>query len=181
VIVYAPHWQKHRSSWWKWGRDIVAWLAGQRDHNVILAPHQRLVETDPAIDQVLAPVTGLPHMLVDATSFATVDGSYTAAADIYLGDTSSRVLEYLIEPRPCVFLNADGIDWRSTDDHEFWRCGDVVDDLGGLAGAIASAPDRYGRYVDFQRSFVADSLGPTGPRAAANAAEAILAAVRAGR
>jgi len=110
TIVYAPHWQPHRSSWWAWGQEIVAMLATQDRYNAILAPHQRLVETDPAIRAVLGAVAHLSHVHVDLDSFAMVDGSDMAAADIYLGDTSSQVVEYLIRPRPCGFLNSDRID-----------------------------------------------------------------------
>jgi hypothetical protein len=176
TIVYAPHWQAHRSSWWAWGREIVAMLAAQDRYNIILAPHQRLVEQDPAIRDVLGAVAHLPHVHVDLDSFAMVDGSYMAAADIYLGDTSSQVVEYLIHPRPCVFLNPEAIDWRATDDHGFWKCGEVVDRLEMLRPALDRAADVHTGYEPVQRRFAAGSLGDTGPETARAAAEAILAA-----
>ena len=176
IIVYAPHWQKARSSWWAWGREIVAMLAAQDRYNVILAPHQRLVEKDPAIRDVLAAVAHLPHVHIDLDSFAMVDGSYMAMADLYLGDTSSQVVEYLMRPRPCVFLNAQGIDWRATDDHDFWECGAVVDRLEMLRPALDRAADVHAGYEPVQRRFAAGSLGDTGPETARAAAEAILAA-----
>jgi hypothetical protein len=177
IIVYAPHWQKARSSWWAWGREIVAMLAAQDRYNVILAPHQRLVEKDPAIRDVLAAVAHMPHVHTDLDSFAMVDGSYMAMADLYLGDTSSQVVEYLMRPRPCVFLNAQGIDWRATDDHDFWECGAVVDRLADVAAAIDGAFAVQPGYEAIQRPFAAKALGDVGPDVARTAAAAVLAAL----
>ena len=177
IIVYAPHWQRHRSSWWLWGRAIVAMLAAQSRFNVILAPHQRLVETEPGAAAALAEVAGLPHVHADTRGFAMVDGSYMAAADIYLGDTSSQIVEYLGDPRPCVFLNAQRIDWRATDDHQFWTCGDVVDRLEALPEALDAAADRHSLYADVQRAFAAEALGPTDGSAPARCAALILGMV----
>lgn len=177
VVVYAPHWQRHRSSWWAWGRQIVEMLAGQDRFNVILAPHQRLVEKAPEVRAVLAAAAGLPHVHADLESFAMVDGSYMGAADLYLGDTSSQVVEYLIRPRPCLFLNPQAIDWRGTDDHDFWACGEVVDRLEALPEALARAPAEHPRYLAEQRAFAADALGDAGPEAARRAARAVIAAL----
>ncbi|MDO6413894.1 hypothetical protein Q4F19_05830 [Sphingomonas sp. BIUV-7] len=174
ILLYTPHWQRHRSSWWAWGREIVAFLAAQDRWNVILAPHQRLFEHDPEAAAVLEAVAHLPHMHCDRQSFAMVDGSYTAAADLYLGDSSSQVVEYLARPRPCLFLNPQKIDWQATDDHDFWRCGDVVDRLSDLEDALATASNRHPIYAATQQSFAQSSLGDTSDQAPKNCAKTIL-------
>jgi hypothetical protein len=174
VIVYAPHWQRRRSSWWAWGKDVVDLLVRQDRFNVILAPHQRLVEKDPSIREILAAVASAPHVHTDLDSFAMVDGTYMAAADIYLGDTSSQIVEFLLRPRPCVFLNAGNIDWRATDDHEFWECGEVVSQLDQLAEALERARNRHPEFLGTQRSFAQRALGETGPEAPRRAARAII-------
>lgn len=177
IIVYAPHWQEHRSSWWDWGREIVAMLAGQDRFNVILAPHQRLAERDPAIRAVLADAARSPHVHADIDSFATVDGSYMAAADIYLGDTSSQVVEYLARPRPCVFLNNRAIDWRGEPEMGFWTCGEVVDSLDRLPGALDEAERLHPDFAAVQQRFASTALGDISGEAPRRAAEAILAAL----
>jgi hypothetical protein len=174
VILYTPHWQQHRSSWWLWGREIVAKLVTQDRYNVILAPHQRLPEGAPEVRAVLAAAARYPHIHTDLDSFSTVDGSYTAAADIYLGDTSSQVVEYMARPRPCVFLNAQGIDWHDRADRDFWSCGDVVDTLDDILPALDRAEQAHVRYRTVQEDFVAEALGPVGPQAPLRAARAIL-------
>ena len=161
TIVYAPHWQRRRSSWWAWGREIVAMLAAQDRWNVILAPHQRLLETEPEVRAILQQAAHRPHVHADWSSFAMVDGSYMAAADLYLGDTSSQVIEFLATPRPCVFLNNEAIDWRATDDHDFWHCGEVIDTLDRLADALGEAPGRHAAFADAQIRIAGAALGAT--------------------
>src|SRR5690606_3883102 len=90
IVMYNPHWQRHRSSWWDWGREIVRLLVEQDRYNVILAPHQRLAEGDHELRGILEQAARHPHVHSDLDSFAMVDGSYPAISDIYLGDTSSQ-------------------------------------------------------------------------------------------
>ncbi len=47
--------------------------------------------------------------------------SYTTAADIYLGDVSSQVYEFLYEPRPCLFLNSHEFAWKSDPNFAHWK------------------------------------------------------------
>lgn len=159
ILLYTPHWQAHRSSWPAWGGKIVDLLAGQDRYNVILAPHQRLVETAPEVRDVLAGVAGLPHVHCDLDSFAMVDGSYTAAADIYLGDTSSQVVEFMARPRPCLFLNPWGREWADDPAYAQWHCGQVVDDLGALWATIEAAPGLQNSFAGRQAAFARAALG----------------------
>ena len=161
VLLYTPHWQAHRSSWPDWGERIVDLLAGQGRYNVILAPHQRLVETAPRLRDILARVAGLPHVHCDVDSFAMVDGSYTAAADIYLGDTSSQVVEFLARPRPCVFLNPQRRAWANDPSYTQWRCGQVVEDPDAVWDAIEAAPSLQPDFEARQAAFARAALGDT--------------------
>ena len=112
-------------------------LALQRDWNVILAPHQRLIERAPELRSVLEEVAHLPHVHCDLDSFAMVDGSYTAAADIYLGDTSSQLIEFLMRPRPAVFLDPAARDWQADPSYAMWAAGEVVTALDDVLPALA--------------------------------------------
>ena len=174
VLLYTPHWQPHRSSWPAWGEAVIAYLAGQRAWNVILAPHQRLVERAPEVRTVLDRVAHLPHVHCDLDSFATVDGSYTAAADLYLGDTSSQLIEFLVRPRPAVFLDPDGHDWRTDSSYAMWQAGEVVRDLAQLAPAIARAGKRQAAFLPAQQAIAAAALGDVSGAGATRAAEEVL-------
>lgn len=161
TVLYNPHWQRHRSSWWGWGPQVVRALAADPSVNLIFAPHQRLVEGAEDVAIVSAEVADLPNVHCDLASFAMVDGSYTAAADIYLGDTSSQVVEFLVRPRPCVFLNHDDRPWVGDASYDLWRCGEVVTALDRLPAALAVAPALQPDYLLEQQKCVVESLGDT--------------------
>lgn len=177
VILYAPHWQAHRSSWWRWGPEVVERVLADGRYNLIFAPHQRLPERAPEVRAFAASLAARPGVHVDLDGFAMVDGSYTAAADLYLGDTSSQVVEYMIRPRPCVFLNARGADWREDASYAMWGAGEVVEDLDALIPALERAPSAHAGFAAFQARFVADALGDIGGGAPLRAVQEIVAAL----
>src|SRR3546814_13087079 len=79
-------------------------------------------------------------MLIDTGSLATIDMTYTLAADIYRGDVSSQVYEFLWQPRPCLFLDAEGVDgWERNPTYRCWPTGHVLRDAADLAAALAQA------------------------------------------
>jgi hypothetical protein len=171
VLLYSPHWQRYRSSWWEWGRAIVAMLAAQTHYNIVLAPHQRLFERDPEARAFLAGFADLPHVHLDSGSFAMVDGSYTAMADLYLGDSSSQIIEYLARPRPCIVLDSPAMDWKPDD---YRQCGAVVRRLDDLWSAILGAEAAHPAYRGVQQAFAEQALGDAGMDAPQRAAEAIV-------
>lgn len=177
VILYNPHWQQHRSSWWRWGPAVVEAIIASDRYNLIFAPHQRLVERAENVSAICNRLATNDHVNCDFTSFATVDGSYTAAADIYLGDTSSQIVEFLIRPRPSIFLNAHQTTWQGDPAYDMWRTGAVVDDLAALMPALDEAQHLHPSFINAQRQLVADQLGVIDGHAAERAATAILEAV----
>jgi hypothetical protein len=178
VVLYTPHWQRHRSSWWDWGREVVRRIIADGHYNLIFAPHQRLVEGVPALREFCAGLQNRTDVHCDLDSFAMVDGSYTAAADIYLGDTSSQILEFLMRPRPCVFLNSWQAAWENDPSYAMWACGDVVSKLDDVLPTLARIPEKQARYAPIQTAYAADCLGDTSGAAPARAAAEILKALR---
>ena len=175
TVLYSPHFKRELSSWDRFGRDIIAWFAGQDRYNLVVAPHVRLFAE--ASDAERAAVTKLAvpgKILIDLGSDRLFDMSYTSGTDIYLGDVSSQVYEFLATPRPCLFLNAHEVDWTGDPDYLFWTLGDVVDDLADLPGALERAPARHPLYADAQRERLAESIGGDPVGAARRGAEAIL-------
>lgn len=171
VLLYTPHWQRHRSSWWDWGREIVATLAAQDRYNVVLAPHQRLFEQDRSARAFLEGFADRQHMHLDSGSFAMVDGSYTAMADLYLGDSSSQIIEYLARPRPCIILDSPSMVWKPD---AYRQCGAVVNSLDALWSAITGAKEAHGAYRDVQQAFARQALGDVGTSAPMRGADAII-------
>ncbi|KAF2857067.1 hypothetical protein K470DRAFT_273603 [Piedraia hortae CBS 480.64] len=150
-------------------------LVARTDWNVILAPHQRLIEQAPDLREVLAKVAGLTHVHCDLDSFAGVDGSYTAMADLYLGDTSSQLIEYLVRPRPAVLLDPAERDWRADPAFAMWHAGEVVRTLDDLPAAIDGARAAHPRFAPVQQAIAQAAAGDASGAGAARAAEVILA------
>ncbi|SBV33885.1 conserved protein of unknown function [uncultured Sphingopyxis sp.] len=175
TVLYSPHFKRELSSWDRFGRDIIAWFAGQDRYNLVVAPHVRLfAEASDAERAAVAKLAVPGKILIDLASDRLFDMSYTSGADIYLGDVSSQVYEFLATPRPCLFLNAHGVDWAGDPDYLFWTLGDVIDDLAELPHALEQAPSRHPLYADAQRERLAESIGSDPAGAARRGAEAIL-------
>lgn len=177
IILYTPHWQRHRSSWWDWGPAVARAVADDGRWNLIFAPHQRLAERASDLRAVAAELARRRNVHVDLDGFACVDGSYTAAADLYLGDTSSQLIEFLARPRPAVFLNARGAAWRDDPDYAMWAAGDVVDDPAALLATLAAAPARHGPFAAVQAALADSALGPVDGSAPGRVAAVVRAAL----
>lgn len=159
TLLYAPSWRPARSSWPKWGRALVAMLMKRTDWNVILAPHQRLFEKDKDAIAVLRAAAAAPHIHIDYDSFAMVDGSYTKMADVYVGDTSSQIVEFLAKPKPCVMMRPEGLEWVEENSGDYWRCGEIVSELSDFGAALDRAFDRHIDFLPHQSQFAASALG----------------------
>lgn len=156
VVLYNPHPEPKLSSWYQMGLDVLDFFRTNQDYNLIFAPHVMLfqrrlhVSLESGIARFRRDLPqrfrDCPHILVDTGSSASVDMTYTLAADIYLGDVSSQVYEFLIERRPCVFLNAHEARWQGNADYAFWNFGPVVERVEDLPGALNDISTSHARY-----------------------------------
>jgi len=140
TILYNPHFDAALGSWPRFGMKLLEIMASQDRYNLIFAPHMRLF--DPVTPGKLAAFErfrGLEHIRIDLGSDASCDMTYTMAADLYLGDVSSQVYEFLCKPRPCLFLNAHGVRWQGDPNYRFWTFGHVLDHLDGLLPRLDDA------------------------------------------
>ncbi|WP_137753414.1 CDP-glycerol glycerophosphotransferase family protein [Sphingopyxis sp. L1A2A] len=174
TVLYAPHFRRDLSSWDRFGRDVIAWFAAQDRYNLVVAPHIRLFAEASDADRAAVTALAVPDkILIDLQSDRLFDMSYTSGADVYLGDVSSQVYEFLATPRPCLFLNAHHAQWADNPDYLFWTLGDVVDDLAALPDALDRAAAHHPRYLDAQRERLAESIGGDPAGAAQRGADAI--------
>jgi hypothetical protein len=164
---------------------VLDYFAAHTDFNLLFAPHVMLFKR-----RVHMTVEGMtmkwrrnlaekyrqfPNIIIDTGSAASLDMTYTLAADIYLGDVSSQIYEFLIEPRPCIFLNAHNQTWENDPNYAFWHFGKVVRDISGLDAALKSARADHAIYRPLQEKAFKETFDIQPTPAAARAADAIAA------
>ncbi len=153
VVVYNPHFDQKVSSWKPMGVKVLEFFRRNPDYNLIFAPHVVLFARKLRHRAFLPRrYRSVPNIHVDTGSRASVDMTYMRAADIYLGDVSSQVYEFLVKPRPCIFLNGHGVEWEENPYYFHWRLGQVVDDVEtGLGPALEKAFSTHPDYLERQR------------------------------
>jgi hypothetical protein len=186
TVVYNPHVSPHLSSWYRLGEEVLNWFVDHPDYNLIFAPHIMLFERRMAmsIDKLRIARTGTipaaarnaPNILIDTGSAKLTDMSYTEAADIYLGDVSSQIYEFLRTPRPCLFLDTQEQQWQGDPNFAHWQSGPVIKSVemlgSGLEQAVAGHVSHFKAQQQrlFDYTFLTDSK-PAGERAAARLLE----------
>jgi hypothetical protein len=175
VVLYNPHFHPTLGSWPRWGRQVLEQFAGDTRYNLIFAPHIRLFEgADPRAIEALAPFVDHPRIHLDLGGPAAIDMTYTRAANLYLGDVSSQVYEFLRTPKPCVFLNASGTDWRGDESFHHWTYGPVLNSADGVVDAIAAAQLGHADYLETQKCGFAESFDLQATPSSVRAAQAIV-------
>jgi hypothetical protein len=184
VVLYNPHVSPHLSSWYRMGRKVLDWFVEHDEYQLIFAPHVMLFERPFAltIDKLRVDRPGrieerylrAPNIHIDLGSRASSNMTYTNRADIYLGDVSSQLYEFLLNPRPCVFLDAHDTDWADDKNYAHWRAGPVINDPALLGVALTEAMrDPGGRYVAAQRQLFDESFDLNETPSSVRAARAV--------
>ena len=184
TILYNPHPSPHLSSWFKFGAEVLEQFYQSDRYNLIFAPHVMLfarpwtVTIDrlsiASVKKPAARYHEAPHMLMDLGSPACTDMTYTNAADLYLGDVSSQVYEFLNRPRPCLFLDAHDTPWQGNPNYRHWTTGPVKTDASDIIGAVDAAFASQASYRDTQLAVLDDSFSVTAMPASVRAATAII-------
>ncbi len=183
TVLYAPHFNPRFSSWYDWGESILDFFIDNTEYNLIFAPHilmyrrswhvcteGSLPRRTPAIPEFARQADNL---LVDPGSIASIDMTYTRAADIYLGDVSSLVYEFLIEPRPCIFFNPRRARWQDNENFCFWSTGQVLDTVSDFPAAMARTRTDPDHYLRQQKRAFADAFDVNETASSVRAADAI--------
>jgi hypothetical protein len=185
IVLYNPHCSPHLSSWYRHGRAVLDFFVGNDDYQLIFAPHVMLFERNfvVTVDKLRIDRPGeldkrflrSPNIHIDLGSPACTDMSYTLGADIYLGDASSQIYEFLSEPRPCLFLDSHGAPWRGNPDYEHWNAGPVITHPTQLAEGLKQAIATHAEsFLPVQRDMFARSFDINGQSASQRAVAALL-------
>lgn len=160
TILYSPHFQRSLSSWPLVGRKVLDYFAASERYNLVFAPHVRMFESPwRPRHRPFRRYRGLKHMLIDLGSERSIDMSYTLGADVFLGDVSSQVSEFVMRPRPCLFLNPRGTAWQGDPNYLFWTLGPVIEDVRRLGEGLRQALDSHALYESRQRAYFSSTFG----------------------
>lgn len=184
VVLYNPHVSPYLSSWYAAGRQVLDWFVEHEDHHLIFAPHVMLFERPYvlSIDRFRLDRPGriderylrAPNIHIDLGSRASTTMAYTNRADIYIGDASSQVYEFLVRPRPCIFLNPKGLAWRDDANFAHWQAGQVIEDVADLKQTLSTArSDHIRSYRAVQQDMFDYSFDLTEEPSSARAARAL--------
>ncbi|WP_397592007.1 hypothetical protein [Sphingorhabdus sp.] len=84
----------------------------------------RLIRKRPDIDPKYFDA---PNIRIDVDSARLFDMSYTLSADVYIGDVSSQVYEFLYRPRACFFIDTHSVPSPGAmPEYDFWNNGPVA-------------------------------------------------------
>ena len=139
IFYYNPHWDMRLSSYITWRKFILNFFSENRKYNMIFSAHPLVKHLSEKQEyDIEGDETFFDNILIDHGSERSIDGTYNLMADVYVGDVSSMVTEWVkLMPRPCIFINAHNIDWVDNEDYYFWNYGLVV-----------SGHERFPEFVD---------------------------------
>lgn len=178
TVFYNPHFDPEYTSWDKEGLKVLEYFYNQDKFNLIFAPHLNLFQElkgDRNLSEIPPKFFKVDNILIDPGSVDSVNMSYTKYADIYLGDVSSQVFEFIIEPRPCIFLNPNNFDYTDDISFRFWKIGEVISGVEELDQALENINSVFEGYRPVQERMTAENFyTEEGSTASERAAKAIL-------
>jgi CDP-glycerol glycerophosphotransferase (TagB/SpsB family) len=187
VFLYNPHFDPVLSSWYDHGPAILTWFAAHPQYNLIFAPHVMLFfktlhispeykkgRKRPGIDPAWR---AAPNILIDVDSERLFDMSYTLSADVYIGDMSSQVYEFLHRPRAVFFIDVHSgrTPGEGPPAYEMWQNGPILTGGGELFDLLPHWQDIAAQYRSEQERLMAYTADSSDPRPAAERGAAAIA------
>lgn len=152
TVVYNPHQAKNFTSWHAMGEAVLDYFYQSDKYNLIFSPHVLLFKRGMTKGARLpSHMRDSENVRIDLSSQASCDMTYLKSADIYLGDCSSQIYEFLETPRPCVFLDGNKTDWHNNEAYLSWTFGPVIDHSEDLDRALNEAVDKFEVFLPKQK------------------------------
>ncbi len=174
IFLYNPHYEPRLTSWGKWGQEVLRYFSDQDKFNLIFSPHVKLFNGKSP--SYLNKYANSDSVYIDINSGRMMDATYTAQADVYLGDVSSQVYEFLyFKEKPVIFLNAQNVkNWRDDPSYQMWKMGDVIQDISDLNKVVGCAQGVHkSSYHTIQAGILKDKFSKTGVAASVLGAQAL--------
>ena len=138
IFYYNPHWELEISSFIKWRNIILEFFKKNIQYNLIFSPHPLIKHNaynkNYSINHNLEDAE---NIIIDFESEKLLDETYIKNADVYIGDVSRMAVYWVIKrPRPCIFINAHGINWANDESYIIWNFGIVIEKQKYLAETI---------------------------------------------
>ncbi len=183
TVLYNPHFDPALSSWYEHGEQVLEYFTERPDYNLIVAPHIMLYTRRLHISgdranmkwrrRIKRRYFEYPNILIDTGSTASIDMTYTRAADIYIGDVSSQVYEFLYQPGLCIFLNTHGLDWAGDPNYAHWKLGEVISSPSQIDDLLAQRIWLRQFYMERQKAAFRNTFGNAVTGSANRAARAL--------
>lgn len=159
TILYNPHFDIQNSSL-PVAEQVIQQIMERSSYNLIVAPHIRATEYLSPSQLTRWQQLSVPgRMIIDLDSPRLVDMTYTLTADVYLGDVSSQLYEFLVRPRPVAFINAHHVAWQNNKRFAGWGLGEVAEKISDVVTTIDRAIVRHPSKIGEQRTAVSDAFG----------------------
>jgi len=160
IVMYNPHFSEKVNSFYKYGMQILDFFYRHPSYNFIFAPHMNLFNTYSrhALPRDMIPEKYMQakNILVDFGSEKSIDMTYTGSADIYIGDVSSQIYEFLLEkPKPAIFIDVHKIRERKNNFFKHFELGKVVENIDNLKELLETSEVWQQEYEEKQRKAIA--------------------------
>ena len=160
TVLYNPHFSKKHSSWEGFGHDLLEAFSKTPKMNFIFAPHIRLFANQTEdMRRRVETFSKFENIHIDLGSPKSSDMSYTRAANIYLGDVSSQVYEFLAHPKPCIFITKPETQWQGNPDYAHWSYGPVCHSVSNVMQAMNHAMPSLANYAQAQTAGILAAKG----------------------
>jgi len=156
VILYNPHFKRELSSWYQHGENILEFFYLNKNFNLIFAPHINLFYKRGFLKPEVIPQKyyNTENILIDLGSKHSVNMDYTLSADVYLGDVSSQIYEFLYRLRPAIFINTHKENWQNDPHYIHWQTGKVINDLSNMESLLTTAYQWHKNYINKQKELM---------------------------
>ena len=175
IVLYSPHWEPDLTSYKMFSSKILEYFSQHKEFNFIFSPHLLVSHWKNRFGYNIDFKEFLSeNIVIDFGSKYSTNGTYLSISDIYIGDVSSMVYEFIaLKPRPCIFFNAHNIDWRNNPDYHFWRFGTVFNIFSEFENNFITAINDGGK-ITYQEENIKNYIDINSEKSSKRAAKEII-------